>query len=527
MPEYLAPGVYLEEIQTNSRVIEGVSTSTAGFVGPTARGPTRLTLVRSWQEYTRRYGGWPDPHACDGSRFLPYAVRGFFENGGARLVVARVTGRAAATAAASFEGARGCMRVQAIGPGTWGNNVAVAVKPATEPAPGPDGGAWKTFRLQVAYYADGIPEPLVDPADPAQVANPARREPTLFEDFDNVSLDPAAPKSAIRFVNARSELVEIAKLAGLPAATGFAGGRLRGGVDAVPTADDYRGAPAEGGTPQGLAALAAIGGISVMAIPDAVTIDGLHEALLDTCTALADRFAVVCEPDPGRDVALIRPPRDTGFGATYFPWIGVPAPDRGAATIFVPPVGHVCGIYARVDASRGVHKAPANEAVRGLVAGGDAGPPVSRRVSHAEQELLNPRGVNVIREIHGEADVRVWGSRTMASDREWKYVNVRRLFIFLEHSIDRGLQWVVFEPNQEETWAAVRRSVSDFLQRAWFTGALAGATPDDAFFVKCDRTTMTQDDIDNGRLVCLVGAAPIRPAEFVIFRIGQWTLPPP
>ena len=193
----------------------------------------------------------------------------------------------------------------------------------------------------------------------------------------------------------------------------------------------------------------------------------------------------------------------------------------------VPPCGHVAGIYARVDVERGVHKAPANEVVRGIVRqrlqSGEE--PLSHTLSKHQQDILNPRGINVIRDFRSKGrGIRVWGARTMSSDAEWKYVNVRRLFIFLVQSIDRGTQWVVFEPNDEATWAAVRRAVENFLVTVWRTGALLGTTPDEAFFVKCDRTTMTQDDIDNGRLICLIGIAPVKPAEFVIVRIAHKTL---
>ena len=173
---------------------------------------------------------------------------------------------------------------------------------------------------------------------------------------------------------------------------------------------------------------------------------------------------------------------------------------------------------------RGVHKAPANEIISGLYvdpqnpAGG-----LQYQVTKAQQDILNPRGVNALRYFPGRGNL-VWGARTTTSDPDWKYINVRRLFIFVEHSIDKGTQWVVFEPNDEPTWAKVRRSVGDFLTRIWMDGMLQGKTKEQAYFVRCDRTTMTQADIDNGRLIVLVGIAPVKPAEFVIFRIGQWTL---
>ena len=178
----------------------------------------------------------------------------------------------------------------------------------------------------------------------------------------------------------------------------------------------------------------------------------------------------------------------------------------------------MAGIYARTDIERGVHKAPANEVIRGAV---DLEFPVPK----GNQDILNPRGVNCARDFRSDGrGIRLWGARTMSSNGEWKYINVRRLFLYVEESIDEGTQWVVFEPNDEPLWARVRRSVTGFLRGVHRSGALMGTTEDEAFFVKCDRTTMTQDDIDNGRLICYIGIAPVKPAEFVIFRISQKTI---
>jgi phage tail sheath protein FI len=223
--------------------------------------------------------------------------------------------------------------------------------------------------------------------------------------------------------------------------------------------------------------------------------------------------------EPGEIVAL-KGKIDSTKAALYYPWVSVANP--AAATdptqptvIDLPPSGHVCGIYARTDIQRGVWKAPANETVTGAIG-------LQRAVSFGEQELLNPLGINCIRALPNRG-IRVWGARTISSDPEWKYVNIRRYFIYLENSIDRGTQWAVFEPNGERLWANVRTTVSDFLYNEWVSGALLGATPKEAFFVLCDRSTMTQNDLDNGRLICLIGVAAIKPAEFVIFRIGQKT----
>jgi phage tail sheath protein FI len=204
------------------------------------------------------------------------------------------------------------------------------------------------------------------------------------------------------------------------------------------------------------------------------------------------------------------------MAALYYPWIEAalePAGNSNPAQELVAPSGHIAGIYARVDAEKGVHRTPANEIIRGASG-------LKVELTAQQQEALNPQGINCIRALPGRG-IRVWGARTTSDDPQWKYVNVRRLLIFLEESIEKGTRWAVFEPNGETLWRKVAATVSDFLLGVWRNGALMGSKPEKAFFVKCDRTTMTQDDIDNGRLVCLIGVAPLKPAEFVIFRIGQ------
>jgi uncharacterized protein len=186
--------------------------------------------------------------------------------------------------------------------------------------------------------------------------------------------------------------------------------------------------------------------------------------------------------------------------------------------MLIPPSGHVAGVWCRTDASRGVHKAPANEVIRGIRG-------LQRVLTKGEQDILNPSPVNisVLRDFREQnRGLRVWGARVITSDADWKYVNVRRLFNFVERSIERGTEWSVFEPNDLHLWARVQRSIADFLTVVWLSGGLMGATAEEAFYVKCDRTTMTQNDLDNGRLIVLIGIAPVKPAEFVVIRIGQW-----
>ncbi len=242
----------------------------------------------------------------------------------------------------------------------------------------------------------------------------------------------------------------------------------------------------------------------------------VHDALIKRCETRRDCFTIL-DPPNNLDVTGIlnfRRRLNTSFAALYYPWIEVADFDR-RSTQQIGPSAHVAGIYARVDESRGVHKAPANEEITGINK-------IAADVTTADQNLLNPEGINALRSFPGRGN-RVWGARTLSRDPEWKYANVRRLFIFLEHSIDSGTKWAVFESNDEPLWAKVRQNIANFLTRVWRDGALQGIKPEEAFFVKCDRSTMTQDDIDRGRLVCLIGVAPLKPAEFVIFRIGQWT----
>jgi phage tail sheath protein FI len=745
MPEYLSPGVYVEEISMGPKPIEGVSTSTAGFVGQTERGPTSPRLVTSWLDFQRWFGGYV------ADSYLPYAVQGFFDNGGQRVFVARVVGDGAGSAVRNLVDADDdpVFVAQAMGPGEWGNNLLMRIKAGTQADPDATPPR-DLFRLTLLYYREGVPSPFIDPIEPANLANPLRREPDVVEDYDNLSavvgsanyvrsvvnsvsrlinLEPVGDNSArpadtsfaetaslglptgdpntvllveaMSFgdwansiqvtvadgtdantfkitvkgkdpsgqdideeydnlttdnvedtINDASQLVQVSwaavdpsnpkvtpsrpdntedpanpptleggsdeAVASLPLATGdpntvllveatsvgdwansiqvtvadgtdadtfkitvkgsdasgqpfddeeydnlttdnvldeinqsqhvkvswaaadpdktkvtpsrpndadaaeLAGGEggFGGGSDVKVSVKDYIGdadRPANERT--GLAGLEVIDEISLLLVPDEV-LDGFSavtDEMIKQCENLKDRFAIASVSQGESNVSALRPPQDTSYAAFYYPWINVFDPSINY-TRLIPPTGHIAGIFARTDVERGVHKAPANEVVRGAR---DMEFPVTKGM----QDMLNPRGVNCIRDFRSDGrGIRLWGARTMASDAEWKYVNVRRLFLFVEESIDEGTQWVVFEPNDEPTWARVRRSITNFLISVWRSGALMGTTQDEAFFVKCDRTTMTQDDIDNGRLICYVGIAPVKPAEFVIFRISQKTV---
>jgi hypothetical protein len=311
------------------------------------------------------------------------------------------------------------------------------------------------------------------------------------------------------------------------------GAWLSGGGDGDPlSADLLLGNPADPDDvrrpARGLGALAEIDDIAIVATPDTVSLDEAAgktavDHLIAHCEQNRYRIAVIDPPQDSSisEVRRFRSQFDTKYGALYYPWLRIvdptrrPDPGMPPPLLDIPPSGAVAGIYARSDIERGVHKAPANEVVLGITE-------FTTNVTYDRQSVLNPEGINALRFFEGRAN-RVWGARTMSSDPEWRYVNVRRLFIYLEHSIDRSTQWAVFEPNNERLWASVRQTIEDFLLQVWTTGALMGTKPEEAFFVRCDRTTMTQNDLDNGRLICLIGVAPTYPAEFVIFRIGQWT----
>ena len=265
------------------------------------------------------------------------------------------------------------------------------------------------------------------------------------------------------------------------------------------------------GARTGLKCFEEIDEISIVSAPGVISA-AVQDALLTHCENRKDRFAILDSPEVVQGgVDKLPRPRDSKYGAYYFPWIQVYDPERG--NVFIPPSGHVAGVYARTDNERGVHKAPANEIVRGALG-------LRYQVSRGEQDILNPRGINCIRLMQGNG-IRIWGARTLSSDPSWRYINVRRLFIMVETSIERATQWVVFEPNDFRLWKRVTRTIASFLTLVWRQGALMGETPEKAFFVKCDEETNPPEVIDVGQLIVEIGLAPVKPAEFVIFRIGQ------
>jgi hypothetical protein len=516
MPEYLSPGVYVEEIERGPRPIEGVPTSTAAFLGETERGPLRPRLVTSYNDYQRWYG-----NVFADDLFMPQGASGFFDNGGKRLYVCRIVGDAATAASKVF----GDFTVEAVGPGAWGRQIWVKFENGSTKKPDGSSG----FRMKLAYWhEDPGTFTAFDPFDPANRKMLPR--PQLTEDYDDLQLDPLDSnyfQKRLQDVQTNQPLSALASLtktgAGNAKPAPNAGEFLdQGGInDPNPLgADDFVGDKNNARQElQGLRQLELdpFREISLVYAPRPRDNNiPIVKAIIDHCERNRFRMAVIdseqrtppADLDPRTDI------QDSEYAAFYTPWIYISNPLTGARQV-VPPGGHMLGIYARNDTERGVFKAPANEIVRGAL-------DVYYDINSNTQDVLNPRGVNAIRRFPGRG-IRLWGARTISSNALWKYVSVRRLFIFLERSIYEGTQWVVFEPNDDRLWSRVKDTIRLFLRSQWRQGALFGRTEDEAFFITCDRTTMSQDDILNGRLICEIGIAPVRPAEFVIFRVFQHT----
>jgi uncharacterized protein len=517
MPEYLSPGVYVEEVDRGSKPLAGVSTRTGGFLGQTERGPRQPKFVTSFEDYQRTFGGF-ELHQM-GERlenaYLPYAVYGFFENGGSRCYVARITGLDAEATSPEVGVATQTfspIRVKAVGPGIWGNHIDVTIEDASLKARNP-----ALFKLTVRYWLIKAGEDR----DEVRNARQEEKRPAHVEEvYDNLSPDELSTDYYENRINGPSKLITIERIDAESPETVDATW-LEGGEDGETVGTpDFVGKTLEAGENRirtGLTGFEVIDDISVVAAPSQALgrFQGLTSRIVTHCEKMEDRFAVIAAEqsvDIGDPDAISRP--DSSYGALYLPWIKILDPLTNIVKL-IPPVGHLVGIYSRSDEERGVHKAPANEVVRGAHQ-------LQYDITIDEQSNLNPRGINCIRSFPGRG-VRVWGARTMSSDPSWKYVNVRRLFLFIEESIDEGTQWVVFESNDEQLWARVSQTISNFLIDVWRGGALMGTTSEEAFYVKCDRSTMTQNDIDNGKLIVEIGVAPVKPAEFVIFRISQWT----
>lgn len=422
---------------------------------------------------------------------------------------------------------------------TVGDSVRVVTLTLTVTPNGGDGLSlvWAELPLDPNHERNGLPDSLFDQfaAEPSNLAQ-ARTLPLVITRShlaDGVSVlnvllsaRPATPASPPQ--QARPSLAAALDDGASSDDDRSVTVALQGGNDGLrPGAGEYEGqARPDSDTKTGLYAFEDIDDISIVAAPGSTYLfddSGYHadgQTIVNLLIGHAERMRyriAVLDSGDRQTVAAVRATRgriDSSYAALYYPWVRVLDPVT-RTEIHLPPSGFVCGIYARNDVNRAVYKAPANEVVT-LAIGFES------LISKGQQDVLNPEGVNCFRYFEGRG-YRLWGARTASSDPEWKYVNVRRYFAYVEHSIDRGTQWAVFEPNGPQLWANVRRTIQDFLFNEFQSGALLGDKPEQAYFVRCDRSTMTQNDLDNGRLVCLVGIAAIKPAEYVIFRIGQKT----
>jgi hypothetical protein len=492
---YLSPGVYVEEVSSGSKPIEAAGTAVAAFVGFAEKGPANQpTLVTNWTQYVATFGGF-----IEGS-YLAHSVYGYFANGGGSAYVVRVGGEQAADEPvrraelpATEESGKPAFTVRALPSANGGAPISVEV--TTQPE--------DTFTLVV------------------------KQGGTPVESFEGLTVR-RGPTNVVTAVKTHSKLIEVEETSHRSLAVPRPGETVLAAAQppAIRVApDDYVGNTADR---TGFAGLEAIDEITMLVVPDVMAaaergllddegVRAVQLAMITHCELMRDRVAILDTP-PGLNAQQVKAWRaeanyDSKYAALYFPWIKIMDPLSGAP-MFTPPSGHMAGIWARNDSTRGVHKAPANEVVRGAIT-------LELNITKGEHDQLNPDGINCIRSFPGQG-IRVWGARTLSSDPEWRYLNVRRLFNYVEKSILNGTNWVVFEPNDPKLWDSVKRTVTMFLRRVWRDGALFGATPAQAFFVKCDAENNPPENRDAGMLTVEIGIAPVKPAEFVIFRISQY-----
>ncbi len=571
MAEYLSPGVYVEEFDSGASPMEGVSTSTAGFIGVAEKGPKdgAPVLVTNFADFRRTFGGCLSELEFGEYRYLAYAVNQFFANGGSRCYIKRVVPSDAAYAASTEAVDSAPVVFYAKDPGAWGNKLTVKVTPScrfkTQILAVLNGGNANKYQVKsasglavgdvvamidgesraetevtgidgdIVTLRDALNESAVDTSlVPTKVLCTEECDIELSYDgqaekYEFVSLNTASPdfisqklaKSALAVAEVAVpekavslyELITGNKTGGEVVINLFGGSN---GTASALSANDFIGEDKGPGERSGIQSFIDNSGVSIMAVPG-ITDASVQMSLISHCENMGSRFAVLDIPRDMKsvnDIVNYRNIFDSTFASMYHPWVKVFDP-LTKNTSAIPPSGSVAGIYARTDNSRGVWKAPANEVVSACV-GLDA------NYTTGEQDILNPKGVNLIRSFPGQG-IRVWGARTLSSNPQWKYINVKRLFIFLEESIKANTNWVVFEPNDQILWLRVRRTIEVFLSGMWKNGAFAGGSESEAFFVDIGPNTMSRDDIDNGRLICVIGVAPVKPAEFVVFRLTQKT----
>lgn len=496
------PGVYVEEIPSGVHTIAGVATSIAAFVGWSARGPTDAAgLVLSWADYVRQYGD------LDSRSYLGYAVNQFFGNGGSQAYVVRLAAANAKTAGVTLGG----LTLTARSAGAWANSYAILVKQSTL-LPG-------TFQLSV------VP---IDTASGKQSGGAA-------EVFDKLSVAPADPRYAQTVINADSAFLRASVAAGTttpPPDTSIPASGviptttiLAGGVDGdalQPNTAAFESAIDPTSATSAIHLLDRVDLFNLLCVPGENTATAISN-LQTYCRQKRALLIADCAADATFNSIRSGPGSITGTdsinSALYFPWLSAPDPKQEYRPRDFPPCGFVAGIYARTDTARGVWKAPAGTlaTVTGAVG-------ANATLTNDENGVLNPQAINCIRNFPVYGTV-VWGARTLQGNdqqgSEWKYVPVRRTALFIEESLYRGTQWVVFEPNDEPLWASIRLNIGAFMHDLFRQGAFQGSSPKDAYFVKCDKDTTTQSDINNGIVNILVGFAPLKPAEFVVIQLQQ------
>ena len=556
MPEYLSPGVYVEEVDRGPKPIEGVGTAMAAFVGFTEKAElirqvdgdlmtedllNRPQLVTNWSQFVERYGGFV-PGA-----YLPHSVYGYFMNGGTRCYVVSVRTIPKAQAALMNKDGKPQLMIRAKQAGFEGLRLRVRIADVPElPAPpAPKRAAAKKEADKEGEADKAADEAAADVLDASFTLIVERERISggwkVEELLKDVTLHQVMEEGhrSVRVAykdNKTPQWVEILapEDAKMPLAAMWPREQeqmlsIESAKLPAPTSKEFQG---EVTARSGVEGLEALDDVTMLCVPDlmtpmpgkqldADTVKAVQSMMIGHCERLGDRVAIIDAP-PDMMPQEIKKWRmdvagyDSNYAALYYPWVQVMDPITNRP-ILIPPSGHVAGIWARNDATRGVHKAPANEVVLGAIG-------LGYQTTKGEQDTLNPNGVNCIRAFPGRG-IRVWGARTLSSDPAWRYINVRRLFNYVEKSIENGTQWVVFEPNDRKLWARVRRDATAFLKTVWRDGALFGSTPEEAFYVKCDDELNPPESRDLGRLVIEIGLAPVKPAEFVIFRISQWAGP--
>jgi phage tail sheath protein FI len=568
--DYFAPGVYVEEVDRGSRPIEGLPTAIAGFVGFTedVRGGAQLyrpMLVTTWNQYLQYFGRPNSDGFTDFGAYLPFSVYGWFLNGGGRCWVTSIGTRLPGTPAPEATESGTNLMNRRDRP-TLRFSLAQPASQTLSGANGANGGG-HTIRVQVT---EGTPKPPTSPphhGDAEEGDSSGQGHTTVnintgefftvvvrqgnepLERFEHLTMNPQVnPEVADYVVSAlessayivATDLANVGSILARRPANGIY--EISPPLPVPSQAELPVHLEGVGNDRTGLRGMFEIDEVTVVACPDLMRvyqaglmdIDQVH-AVMDVMVGMCEAAAAGDIPNPPNRMVVLDPPPDrvkpqeisswlseefnrrSQFAALYYPWIEVPNPRNGGRPIQIPPCGHVMGVWARTDETRGVHKAPANEVPRGVTG-------LAYNCNFREQELLNPIGINCLRPFPNRG-IRIWGARTLVEPdiTEWRYINVRRLMSYIEKSIEIGTQWVVFEPNDEDLWQRVKRVVSNFLTELWRQGALMGSSPDQAFYVKCDGELNTPDTMILGRLYIEVGVCPVRPAEFVVFRISQWS----